>query len=732
MTVAESDTHDHNDGHYAALSDRAVTFLERQGGRAHEDALIAFVFGRSASPALWRTLLQSALAGEPRLTYAPDGRWLLSGGTPGTAMAPESLLPRFVAVDVETTGLKPSRQRIIEVALVRYEHGVQTDKLDRLVNPRTVIPAYISKLTGLRDDDVADEPIFGDLARQIVEFIADDVIVGHNVGFDMGFLNAELQRARVARLVNESVDTLPLATRLLPGVRRPSLDRVAKAVGLAPRNIHRAGVDAEITAEVALRLEAEARRQGIESFEGLKELAATKQRAPRDKVGRGRSLVDRSLLDGVPKRPGVYLMRDADGAVLYVGKAKNLRERVGAYFSQPLGYARKMDGLLESVVRIDTEVVGSELEALLLESQLIRRYSPRYNTIMRSYEHYPFIKVTVGNRWPRVTLVKDRANDGARYFGPFRSRSAAKRTVEIINEVLPLRTCTRSFRDARSYGRPCMRLALGKCLGPCVDVSIAGEYRDKVHQLLRFLDGDDDALYLQLWKELEVAAEHQDFERAEKLRRNVGSLNGVVAGHRALRLAVEGDHLLLVVPRALRHGRELWLVLDGRIWSRLAVDASQDEDVVIGESPSPCSRKRDRYQNDASHGVENPFPVAGAGSVMIPNGSKPELSLMRSYGRYQRVGLPPISHDGLDDAHILTRWIAGNSGHPAIHVIDRACVHDAKYWTKLYEKALAVPQAELVLNVGGPQAHEDSGEEALTNDPESAMEQTVGDSESSH
>src|SRR5690606_16689882 len=212
-----------------------------------------------------------------------------------------------------------------------------------------------------------------------------------------------------------------LATRLVPGLRRPSLDRVARAVGISPRKIHRAGIDAVMTAEVALRLEAEARRQGVASFDALKVMATSPERRSRNKVGRGRSLVDRSLLDGIPKKPGVYLMRDHEGQVIYVGKAKNLRERVGTYFSQPVGYARKMEGLLEAISRIDTEVVGTELEALLLEAQLIRRYEPRYNTAMRAFEHYPYIRVSVGNRWPRVTLVKDRKDDGARYFGPYRS-----------------------------------------------------------------------------------------------------------------------------------------------------------------------------------------------------------------------------------------------------------------------------------------------------------------------
>jgi DNA polymerase III epsilon subunit family exonuclease len=684
-------------GRYEALSESAVAFVTAHGGSVHEDALVAHVFGRSASPALWRSLLQSALVAEERLSYTADGRWILSAGLPGAPVTAESLLSRFIAIDVETTGLKPTSQRIIEVALVRFEDGVETGRFNRLVNPGRRIPDYISKLTGIRNDDVADAAGFGALADEIVEFLGGEILVGHNVGFDIGFLNAELQRVHIAKLVNESVDTLTLATRVIPGLRRPSLDRVARQVGLSPRKIHRAGVDATLTAEVALRLEAEARRQGVASLDALRVLATPRERSSRNKVGRGRSLVDRSLLEGIPRRPGVYIFRDAEGQVLYVGKAKNLRERVSTYFSQQVGYARKLEGLMEAIATIDTEVVGSELEALLLEAQLIRRYTPRYNSMMRAFEHYPYIRVDVSNRWPRVTLVKDRKDDGARYFGPYRSRNAARKTVDVINDVLPLRTCTRSFRDARSYGNPCMRLALGKCMGPCVDTSIRDEYRAIVHQVIRFLDGDDDALYEVLWRALEEAAERQDFERAEKLRRNLAMVNGIVAGHRELRVATERHHLLLAAPSIHEGERELWMVLEGRVWSRLGIGSALEEDVVLSVRPASDgdAASEDQVVADVVSGTTR-------SAIGDPEGLVERL--MASWDRYLGAGVPPVSHDSLDDTHILNRWIAGHSDHPAVMLLDRERASAADYWRELLERALRLPDDCLVLDVTGPGA----------------------------
>ncbi|HYH12843.1 MAG TPA: GIY-YIG nuclease family protein, partial [Thermomicrobiales bacterium] len=440
-------------------------------------------------------------------------------------------------------------------------------------------------------------------------------------------------------------------------------------------------------------------------------LGTTTERRSRNKVGRGRSLVDRSLLEGIPKKPGVYLMRDGDGRVIYVGKAKNLRERVSTYFSQPLGYARKMEGLLEAISRIDTAVVGSELEALLLEAQLIRRYEPRYNTAMRAFEHYPYIRVNLSNRWPRVTLVRDRKDDGARYFGPYRSRSAARKTVDVINDVLPLRTCTRSFKDARSYGNPCMRLALGKCLGPCVDTSIADEYRGMVHDVIRFLDGDDDALYQVLWDALEQAAERQDFERAEKLRRNLTVVNGIVSGQRELRQAVERHHLVLTVPAADPGGRELWLVLEGRIWSRISAGTPRD-DVLIAETSTNRygARATEDRVVDESLRSDSPQLEASVGDCVE--------RIVASYRRYQECGISEVSHDVLDDTYILNRWIAGHADHPAVAVLDQERVHDYDYWRSIVRRAMRIPADELVLEVTGSSALAISnGDEAAESAP---------------
>jgi DNA polymerase III epsilon subunit family exonuclease len=643
---------------YAHLAVRAAAFVRERGGAVHEDALIVHVFGTIGSPALWRPLLRRFLATDGELNLRPDGYWALPGAEAG-GEAP--LLAEFVAVDVETTGLRPLHQRVIEVALIRFRDGAPVARFESFCNPDRPVPAYISKLTGITDAHVREAPRFNAIADEVLGFVGATLVVGHNVGFDLSFLNAELKRLGRPALINESLDTLGLATRILLNLRKPSLDKVARELGIEPGRRHRAARDAELAGTIALHLAEQARRKGVDSLEGLKAAGSAASRRPRDDVGRGRAVLDRSLLADIPKRPGVYLMRDRFGHVIYVGKAKNLRDRVASYYSQPLGYTRKMDGLLESMAKVDVEVVGSELEALLLEAQLIRRYQPRYNTALRSFEHYPFIRVDVANPWPRVTLAKARKDDGARYFGPFRHKSAARKTVDVINQVVPLRTCPRSFRDARSYGSPCLQLDLGRCLGPCVGRADREQYAGMVHDVVAFLDGRDEVLHERLLRALEAAAERLDFEAAARLRNDLRDVNAVVGAQTRLREAAETHTLLLVLPSAEAGAREVLLVVAGRVWAWFRA------------------------------GFEEPADLAGR--------------LARSWERLPAGGPPPVDHDSVDEANILNRWLYRNAGHPAILPLPR--LPSSPDWPAFSATALALTDDELARDL----------HEALDEDP---------------
>lgn len=524
------------------------------------------VFGASSAPALWRPLLRSLLSQQSDIILRPDGVWAI--GTHAPAL---SLPGDFVVLDVETTGLKPSQQRIIEVAMIRVSASGAPLRWSSLVNPGRRLPDYIATLTGIDDMTLASEPEFRSLAPTIVEIVEDLPIVAHNAAFDVSFINAELVRCGLPRLVNGTIDTLSLADQLAPEARRLNLQDVARALGIRPAKAHRAMSDAETTLAVFMALGERARARGQKDINDLLQRPPSPRREHRGKppAARGRSVLSKDHLVGIPHAPGVYIMRDADDRVLYVGKALDLRKRVSSYYSQPLGYTRKLDGLLESIDRIEVVVVGSELEALLLESQLIRRYRPRFNTQQRNVEQYIYVKVDVTNPWPRVTTTRDRADDGARYFGPFKHAGQAKHAIELVNDILPLRTCRRSFADHRSYGSPCIELSLKRCAGPCMGLADPDVYRQQVQHVVQFFEGDPVPLNALLQQRLQDAVARNDFERAARLRDRMRQAEAVARQQWKLEDAARHAHALLVMPDVGDGERSLWYLLRGRRWAQI-------------------------------------------------------------------------------------------------------------------------------------------------------------------
>jgi DNA polymerase III epsilon subunit family exonuclease len=646
LRVPDSGSADHAFQHLAL---RAEAFVANQGGKAAEDLLIAHVFGSTGSPALWRPLLRNVLSEHESLTLRSDGSWLLANGREHEGQSP---LSEFVVLDVETTGLEPSRQRIIEIAIVRIADGQQVEQWESLVNPEQRVPGYITKLTGIDDGLLAEAPRFGDIAAVVTELIGDAVVVGHNVQFDIGFLNGELKRLGQPAVINERLDTLALASHLMPDLRRPELYRAARALGLTDqtRGKHRAGADATLTGRLAVELLAKARAVGFSTLDDLKPVAQPATRRPRERMLRASAVVDRSILATIPRAPGVYIMRNANGRIVYVGKAKNLRERVGSYFSQPLGYTRKIDGLIESLSRIETEVVGSELQALLLESQMIRRHEPPHNWQLRRHEQYKFIRVDIGNPWPHVSIAKERANDGARYFGPFRNVAAAEKTVRLINRAVPLRTCSRTFRTARSYGRPCLELDLGRCLGPCVGRADRDEYLGLVRQVMDYIDGRDESLHEVLWQQLERAAAALDFERADRLRRDLHSAVALTEAQWRLRVSTESNWAVLVTPAVAEAQREALLIVGGQLWAQLTV-------------------------------------LDGAPAMELAE------RLAASWCRFRATGIQAPDKDSVDDMHILGSWLRRYDGHPAL--IRFAGPEPEPDWLAIASRALALRRDEL-------------------------------------
>ncbi len=227
----------------------------------------------------------------------------------------------------------------------------------------------------------------------------------------------------------------------------------------------------------------------------------------------------------LPDSPGVYRFFDAEGRVVYVGKAKSLRSRLSSYFADLAALHPRTQAMVTSASRVDWTVVGTEVEALQLEYSWIKEYDPRFNVRYRDDKSYPYLAVTVGEEYPRVLVMRGAKRKGVRYFGPYAHAWAIRETLDQVLRVFPVRTCSSGvFRRAGQVGRPCLLGYIGKCSAPCVDRVSAQEHRGLVDDFVAFMDGRTSEFMRRLRSEMTAAANAQEYERAARLRDDIAAL----------------------------------------------------------------------------------------------------------------------------------------------------------------------------------------------------------------
>ena len=232
-------------------------------------------------------------------------------------------------------------------------------------------------------------------------------------------------------------------------------------------------------------------------------------------------------LKKLPTKPGVYIMRDAHDTILYVGKAINLRNRVRSYFRENIGRGPMIDKMVTLIARFEYIVTDSELEALVLENNLIKEHSPKYNTLLKDDKTYPYIKVTLGEEFPRILFSREMKKDKSKYFGPYTSAAAVKDTIELLNKLYQLRTCHRSLPKEIGNERPCLNYHIKQCLGPCQGYIDKEQYRQQIAGAMEFLNGNYGPIQKDLEAKMLTAAENMEFEEAAKYRDLLNSVKQV-------------------------------------------------------------------------------------------------------------------------------------------------------------------------------------------------------------
>ncbi len=242
------------------------------------------------------------------------------------------------------------------------------------------------------------------------------------------------------------------------------------------------------------------------------------------------SILIEEQLNRLPDSPGVYLLRDAEGTILYVGKAASLRHRVRSYFGAGQKLSPKLLKMVSRVADIDFYVTSSEQEALILELNLIKRHHPRYNVRLKDDKTFPYLKIDLKEEWPRVHITRRLEPDGSRYFGPFASAKSVRQTLKMVKGIFPFRSCSKPITGTES--RACLEYHIGHCVAPCIGVVGRKEYAEVIKQAIMFLEGKQDRVIRNLQEKMNRAAEALDFEKAALYRDQVQAIDRVVEGQR--------------------------------------------------------------------------------------------------------------------------------------------------------------------------------------------------------
>ena len=357
-------------------------------------------------------------------------------------------------------------------------------------------------------------------------------------------------------------------------------------------------------------------------------------------------------LKKLPGKPGVYIMHDASDAIIYVGKAINLHNRVRSYFRKIVGRGPQIDKMVQQIARFEYIVTDSELEALVLENNLIKEHEPKYNTMLKDDKTYPYIKVTLGDRFPRVMMCRQMKKDKAKYFGPFTNGTAVKDTIDLVNKLFMLRTCNKALPKDVGNDRPCLNYHIHQCAAPCQGYISEEEYNDKIEEVLRFLQGDHSRILKDLEEKMKQASENMEFEEAIRYRDLIQSVQSVSERQKITGSTGEDKDIIAMAQDGQDVVVQVFFVRDGK---------------MIGREHFYMTHVSEQSKPEI---LEDFVKQYYAGTPFVPK----EVMLQYEIG----------------DVEILEQWLSGKRGN-------RAYILNPKKGTKEKLVELAAQNASLVL-----------------------------------
>ena len=463
----------------------------------------------------------------------------------------------FSVLDVETTGLSANSNHIIEIGIVKVKNLKIVDRFETLINPGTTIPSFITQLTGISNEDVFDAPYFEDILEEIKEFVGDSIIAGHNFSFDSSFLKYEFMRNGSEPLYNEQLCTLKLARRMFPDLRSKSLGSVTKHLKLRSKSAHRALSDAEVTGRALIKMINILKKDS--KIDSINELLGYQRKA----LATRNTKVKESLKEDVsslPNAPGIYYFLNSRGKIIYVGKAKSLRDRIKSYFSTTA--PKKAKRIITQARRLKIEITNTELTALLTEAEAIKMANPKHNYQLKKYGLKYFLKVTKNHPSPRLEISNHFDFDGDDYFGLFISRKKAETVLEIINKTFRLRECT---DKEISNHKKCFLAEIDRCTAPCVPGN-SSEYEKELARVYEFLFGKNQTALNRLLNKMKEYSDKEKYEKAAEVKEVVDMI--LAQTHKSSLLAepVNNANVLFEVSGSFE--KDYILLLEGKIFVR--------------------------------------------------------------------------------------------------------------------------------------------------------------------
>lgn len=471
----------------------------------------------------------------------------------------------FCVVDLETTGGSAAKgAKITEIGAVLVHGGSVVGEFQTLVNPDEKIPAFITVLTGITDQMVIDAPRIADVLPSFLQFATGAVLVAHNAPFDIGFLKHFCKELDYPWPAFEVLDTVGLARKTLvrDEVANFKLSTLAAKFHATTSPNHRALDDARATVDVLHSLFERLGSLGLTTLEDIATLTSRVDPAQRKK---------RHLAEHLPNTPGVYLFRDRQDDVLYIGTSGNLRARTRSYFTKSETRSR-MGEMVRLAERIEGIECATTLEAEVREARLIAHHKPPYNRRSRNPDKVVWLKLT-NEAWPRLSMVRKILNDGANYMGPFRNKRAAEGAIAALHDVFRIRQCTQKLAR-RPRKSPCALAQMGHCLSPCDGSATPEVYGIEVGGLRKVMTGDPERLVTGVTTRMASLAAAQRYEDAGIWRDRLSDFLHAAARSQRLRAVVDNAELIAAKPHP--QGWEVHVVRHGRLAAAGVMPAGVD------------------------------------------------------------------------------------------------------------------------------------------------------------